>query len=124
LYYKFVPLDHPSAGSGSFSAASTNTEKTSTETPPSAAVSLQLEPKTIDLHTTCALIGRDELDITLEQLGLQHETVGGVLDLYAVIRPLPNKSDHLGKAEDEYIGKDAAFRADKSWVCSCFDIAN
>jgi hypothetical protein len=66
---------------------------------------------TLDLHTSTMLIARDDLDITLRQLGLQHEAIDGVVDIYAVVRPV----DGANSAAD--IGKDAVFRFEKSWVC-------
>ena len=48
---------------------------------------------TLDLHTVTALVGREDLDVTLEKLRLLEEAKNGVLDLYAVIRQvdIPNQ---------------------------------
>jgi hypothetical protein len=65
---------------------------------------------TLDLHTSTALIGRDDLEITLGRLGLQHEAIDGIVNIYAVVRPIDNTKSTVD------IGKDAVFRFEKSWV--------
>jgi hypothetical protein len=54
----------------------------------SAALHAGAEIYTLDLHTNTALIGREDLDVTLSELHLEEEIVGGVVDIYAVLRKI------------------------------------
>jgi hypothetical protein len=72
--------------------------------PPAASVLL-------DLHTRTALIGRTDLDVTLDYLRLDEETVNGYIDLYVVAR---NWTSESGNPTE--IGKEALYRLKDSWV--------
>lgn len=65
----------------------------------------------LDLHTKTALIGRTDLDVTLDYLRLDEEIVNGYIDLYVVDRNLTSES---GNATE--IGKEALYRLKDSWV--------
>jgi hypothetical protein len=65
----------------------------------------------LDLHTRTALIGRTDLDVTLDYLRLDEEIVNGYIDIYVVDRSVTSES---GNATE--IGKEALYRLKDSWV--------
>ena len=69
----------------------------------------------LDLYTSTALIGRDDLDITLENLLLQQEAVRGTLTLYAVLRPIGNDGAVSTNGLND-IGANEIFRFSNHWV--------
>jgi hypothetical protein len=69
---------------------------------------------TIDLHTKTALIGRHDLDVTLDFIRLDEEVTNGYVDIYAVTRELETV-EH----EDTFeVGKEALYRLANCWVSS------
>ena len=69
--------------------------------------------ESLDLHTATALIGRNDIDITIGQLGLQHDAkeTDGVVGIYAVVRVAERT-----QSQSRGIGKDAVFRFSDRWV--------
>ena len=67
---------------------------------------------TLDLHTKTALIGREDLDVSLEFLRLHEESIDGYIDIYAVTRILEKE-----KIGDAYCNtKDRIYTLTNSWV--------
>lgn len=66
----------------------------------------------LDLHTTTALIGRTDLDVTLDFLRLDEEATNGYIDIYAV----PRVSDAVDNPYE--VGKETMYRLSNCWVCS------
>lgn len=109
----------------SSSLVSSGTEDTIQAVPAPATAPQNLNKnQTLDIHTITALIGRENVDVSLGDLGLHHEAVNDVLNIYAVIRQLETeKTDEMEEdiaeeriQEDVDIGKNAIFRFDKKWV--------
>src|SRR5947207_1461782 len=73
------------------------------------------EPKTLDLHTGTALIGREDQDITLESLHLRQEAVNGTLDLYVVIRLLDSSRAVRTHLQND-VGLSEIYRFANHWV--------
>ena len=102
---------------------SSSNEETLPNVQPTAASPQNLTThQTLDIHTITALIGRDNLDVSLGDLGLHHEAHDDVLNIYAVIRQLElenTKEEDVAEqmVEEELdIGKNAVFRFGKRWV--------
>ena len=67
---------------------------------------------TLDLHTKTALIGREDLDVSLEFLRLHEESIDGYIDLYAVTRSLETCPISSGYGNS----MDRIYRLSNSWV--------
>jgi hypothetical protein len=77
-----------------------------------APVSADAGSVTIDLHTKTALIGRHDLDVTLDFIRLDEEVTNGYVDIYAVTRVL----ETVGQEDVSIIGKEALYRLANCWV--------
>jgi hypothetical protein len=66
---------------------------------------------TIDLHTKTALIGREDVDVSLGFLRLQDEEIGGCIDIYAVPRILEDTT-----SASNVHSMESLYRVSNSWV--------
>lgn len=115
LDYKVVPLGLEKLSQSNSSILDTE-DTVQAPAPPSPTPN-----QTLDISTVTALIGRDNLDVSLGDLGLQHETVDEILNIYAVVRQLGTEKRNEEDSEEEIevaidIGKNVIFRFDEKWV--------